>query len=187
MIKNLASASYFKQMPEAVKSILLKALTLFIIWKLLYHLVLYPFRFPDRDLTQLTAAHTSWLYNILLPGSNATLKHEELPDFTKTSLLVNNKTAVGIADGCNALEIHVLYVGFLLCIPASRNKKLAYIILGIAGIYILNLFRCFGLAWLYLHNYSIANFAHHYLFKMIIYGIIFFTWTRFAKNFFRNV
>jgi exosortase/archaeosortase family protein len=186
MIKRTLHAAIPKNMPADVERILLRALVIFVAWKLLYHLALYPARVPDRQLTEATARSTGWLYTHLISNTAASVRDVSLPEFTKSTLLINNEAAIGIADGCNGLEIHILYVGFLLCIPASRTKMLSYIILGMTGIYILNVFRCFGLAWLYNNQYSIANFAHHYLFKMIIYLAVFLTWTSYSRKYFKN-
>jgi exosortase/archaeosortase family protein len=153
----------------------------------LYHVILFPLRFPDKQLTILTAQSAGFIYKHL-SNENSVFDREEIKKGYSISVLyIDNRRAIGIADGCNGLELYVLYIGFLLCIPTSAKKQVLFILTGVAGIFILNAFRCFGLAWLFLNNYAIANFAHHYLFKMIIYGCVFYTWDLYAKKYIANV
>lgn len=181
------SNEFLVGMPVQVRSFLKKALIIFIIWKLLYHLVLFPSRFPDKILTNITAQSTGFLYRNLLNEKDVYFK-DDLRDrnFPKAALYINNERSIGIADPCNGLELFVLYIGFLFCIPTNPKRLTLYILLGIAGIFVLNSFRCLGLAYLNYHNYSIADFAHHYLFKMIIYAIIFYAWVLYSKKYFAN-
>ena len=184
-MKALAKVSLPGNIPLPVQSFLKKALLIFIIWKLLYHLLLLPVRIPDQQLTNLTAATTGFLYNAVF-NSHINFREEFNYGYKMRVIYIEKRRVIGIADGCNGLELYVLYLGFLLCIPTTTKRLVAYAVLGIAGIYITNSLRCFGLAWLFLHNYSIANFAHHYLFKMIIYALIFFTWVRYSNKYLSN-
>jgi exosortase/archaeosortase family protein len=173
----------FEDMPKDVRNFLVRALVIFLIWKLLYHLLLFPIRIPDEQLTNLTAISTAFLYSHLLDEPKIVLKEEADKDGYYTTLSVPGRRVVGIADSCNGLELLVLYIGFILCLPAPTKTQLYYLFGGIAGIIILNCFRCVGLAWLFMNGYRIADFAHKYLFKMIIYGAMFYTWVRYSKHF----
>ena len=184
--KHIAIKQAYKGIPLFVRSFLLKALFLFIIWKLLYQLVLFPARVPDKQLTQITAGATAMLYTNLLSNVNIDFKEEAINNSHRTIVFVDDKKIIGIADGCNGLELYVLYIGFLFCIPERFIKQSIYALGGIIIIFILNSFRCFGLVWLFLHHYSFADFAHHYLFKMIIYALIFLIWVKFSKKYFAH-
>jgi exosortase/archaeosortase family protein len=94
---------------------------------------------------------------------------------------LNNKKVVGLADGCNGLELYVLYVGFLLAFTAPKKDVLIYAILGIAVIFILNTLRCYAITLLNIHGSSLSEVAHHYIFKLLIYGVMFFLWTKYTK------
>ena len=153
-------------------------------WKLAYHLLLFPIRFPDKALTGLTAQSTAFVYGI---ASGANVEVKEGPKVRNTfftTLYINDRKAIGIADSCNGLELYVLYIGFLLCIPEKPSRKLLFITVGVLGIFVLNAFRCAGIAWLNLHYVSLVDFAHHYFFKMIIYALIFYTWVSFSRKYF---
>ena len=175
-------SSTWKQAPAPVRLFLSRALIIFVVWKLLYHLFLYPIGFPDKLLTNLTGVSTSFLYRNLM-NEPVIFFRDELRSGVKMAVVyIQNKRVIGVADGCNGLELYVLFIAFLFCIPTNIKRQIAFTLIGTAVIFISNGFRCFALAWLFLHNYSWANFAHHYLFKMVIYSMIFYMWIVYVKK-----
>lgn len=94
----------------------------------------------------------------------------------------HNHKSMNIADGCNGLELFVLYVGFLLCMPASISRKLFFIAIGIPILHLANVLRCFGLVELQIYLARYFEFAHHYVFKIVVYGIIFLLWIWFSRK-----
>jgi exosortase/archaeosortase family protein len=183
-MNRFSQISIFSNAPLPVKAFLKKALLIFIIWKLLYHLLLFPIRVPDKQLTDLTAYSTMKLYNTFLKNDVVSFKEETRKGTKISSVSIAGRKVINIADGCNGLELYVLYVGFLLCIPTTYRRLVVFTLVGTISIYVANSFRCFGLAWLFLNNYSFADFAHHYVFKMIIYAMIFFAWVKYSEKYF---
>jgi len=172
----------WENVPVHVRAFLMRALIIFVLWKLIYHLLLFPIHFPDQQLTQLTAKSTGILYSFFIKDPLVVNREEVKNGTGKSVIFIQGRRAIGIADGCNGLELYVLYIGFLFCLPSTAKRRVLFCLGGIIVIFILNNFRCFGLAWLYLNDYPIANFAHHYLFKMIIYGVIFYGWVLYSKK-----
>lgn len=184
MTNSTSYFSFLNSIPPPIKSFLKRALVLFVVWKLLYHLLLYPSEFPNKQLTTLTAYSTGVLYHVFIKEETVDFKEAVTKGTKVTVVYVKSKRVLAIADGCNGLELYILYVGFLLCIPTTTKRLAIFAMAGVFGIYVLNTFRCLGLVVLFLHNYSFADFAHHYLFKMIIYAIIFYTWVKYSKKYF---
>lgn len=183
MIKSQA-LPFLKQIPKDVRLFLTKALILFIAWKLLYHLLLFPTRIPDKHLTRFTAEGSVFLYHNIMGIKLAQVKDMVSPEGAEFVGVYNaDQKLVAIADSCNGLELIVLYVGFLCCFPGNWKRLLPYAILGTIGIVILNIFRCYGLTWMYLNDYHLADFFHKYIFKMAIYGLIFYTWVKYSKRY----
>ncbi len=183
MIKSQA-LPFFKQIPGDVRVFLTRALILFIAWKLLYHLLLFPVRIPDQQLTRFTADGAVMVYQNLMGEKLATAKDKISPKGSPYVGVYNaDKKLVAVADSCNGLELIVLYVGFLCCFPINIKRLLAYIVLGTISIVILNIFRCYGLTWMYLNDYPLADFFHKYIFKMAIYGLIFLAWVKYSKRY----
>lgn len=159
-------------LPAKAKPFVIKGLILVIGWNLLYHLLLSPLGIPDA---QLTAAVQYGTAKILSVFYSDVQQHG-------ASIFINGVQCINIAPQCNGLELIVLYIGFLLCIPSSVKKTLLFSSCGIAGIYILNVLRCSLLGWMYFENYSIADFAHHFAFKMVVYAAVFYGWVLYSRK-----
>lgn len=169
--------------PKEIKSFLLRALIIFLIWKLIYHTFLTENRTIDRPLTNITAKLSSFLYGFVYKEPFVSFKETiDSKKLKKSVIYIGSKRGVGITDSCNGLELFVLYIGFLFCFQSSFYIRLIYIISGISLIFLLNIVRCMILTRLNIIEYQYADFAHHYLFKMIIYSIIFALWVKFSKQ-----
>lgn len=183
MIKSQA-LPFLNQIPKDIRLFLTKALILFIAWKLLYHLLLFPTRIPDKHLTRITAEGSVFLYHNIMGIKLAQVRDMVSAEGNPFVGVYNsNQKLVAIADSCNGLELIVLYVGFLCCFPIKIKRLMAYVIIGTISIVILNMFRCYGLTWMYLNDYYLADFFHKYIFKMAIYGLIFLTWVKYSKRY----
>jgi exosortase/archaeosortase family protein len=60
-------------------------------------------------------------------------------------------------------------------------KKASKYETGLILIVLVNILRCTGLAMFAYFNPKVLFFAHHYLFKVMVYGIVFFLWVRFTQ------
>jgi len=166
----------YYDLPLNLRRFLLRATILFVIWELLYNLLLKPTGIPDQQLTQFVV---TWTHKLLtLFYVNTTVQN--------ATIFINGKQAIIIAAACNALELLVLYIGFMLCIPTTAKRFWLFAIGGLALIIVLNILRCAGLAVLFYNNHPIADFAHHYLFKIFIYGVIFYLWILYSKKYMQN-
>lgn len=87
-----------------------------------------------------------------------------------------------IADPCNGLELLVLYLIFIIALPATLKRKLFFVVAGLLIIHFVNILRCVGLVALLIHYDEYFNIAHHYIFKMAVYFTIFLCWFWFAKG-----
>lgn len=189
--------SYLNETPATIRAFLRNALIVFAVWKLVYLLFLLDARVLDRPLTNQVGHGTTWFLNHCTPleGFSATaIKKQSFFEgqiqFSEVSQIrQDGKDILLIADGCNGLELMVLFVGFILCFPSSIIKKIIFIIFGTFIIEIANILRCGGLVFLKrYYDYDLFQFAHHYGFKITLYGIIFIIWIIFTKNIkFRNV
>jgi exosortase family protein XrtF len=162
----------YRELPIGVRQFLMKSLLMLSGWLAIYHLLLKPLRFPDKQLTHLVIDSTVYFLNIL--GLDATSKG--------LWVYIGNKFTVGVADQCNGLELMVLFVGFLLAIHGSIKSKLWYIFAGTLLIYALNVLRCAGLAYMNYIDAPLTDFAHHYAFKLVIYAVIFLMWFVYSKK-----
>jgi exosortase/archaeosortase family protein len=177
------------QIPGPVKTFLVKASILFVAWKAVYLIFLLPGRVLDKPLTSFVAKgaaatlgifHPADDYNAI-PGTHAIITGREGIEPVMT-IRSGDTVLLNIADACNGLELLALYVGLILCLPASPKRKLIYIFGGIAGIEVLNVLRCVGLVLVYLHEPEYLDFSHHYLFTLVVYAFIFWLWYLYSRN-----
>lgn len=163
--------------PKPVKKVLVKIAVLFGAWLLLYPAWLKPLGIPDTQLTQVVTAGTHWMLSFFYEDVQA----------IDSSIYLNGKKVVNIGTQCNGLELLALYLGILACIPGSWKRWTVFAITGITAITILNMVRCALLAWMYYHKMSLADFAHHYAFKLIIYAFAFLGWYLYSRKTERHV
>jgi len=179
----------WQSIPEEVQRFLKRALLIFIVWKLIYHLFLFNGRVIDKPLTDWSTKGAEKLMQVFYPDAKMMIKEQcssspELNNelFCADFLSMNGRKIVGVADPCNALELYALYLGFLFAFPASFKRVLLFSIVGIAIIYIANIIRLAALASMNMHRVNAVDMAHHYVFKMIVYGLIFGLWVLFTKR-----
>jgi exosortase/archaeosortase family protein len=159
-------------LPPKVLQMIIRGVVLFVGWMLLYHLLLKPSGTPDNQLTDLVVQGTV----MVLKPFFAEVTH------VGPHVFINGVQSVNIAPQCNGLELIVLYLGFLVCYPATLSRGIIFAIGGTIVITVLNMIRCALLAWLYLIHAPIFDVAHHFLFKLIIYGVVFLGWMLYTKE-----
>jgi exosortase family protein XrtF len=189
----LSGATYIKKwnkVPVGVKQFLLRALIILIAWKVLYLAFLLPTRLLDKPLSYSVAKSSAWLLNFCTRSADYSTRSEDGNVSTDNGITVmpleniyyHQRDLVSIEDGCNALELFVLYAGFIICMPALPGVKALFITCGIILIYTVNVIRCAGIAYIILYYPRYADFAHHYVFTFIVYGLIIALWLIFSKR-----
>jgi exosortase/archaeosortase family protein len=103
---------------------------------------------------------------------------------TSRSAIINIDKAkiIGIADPCNALDIYVLYIAFLLCFKGMWKRKATFILLGVPYIFLLNIVRCAVIAWLNINYRGWVEISHHYIFTSALYLLVFHLWVLYTKK-----
>ncbi len=183
--------TYFADFPKEVKLFLLRCLVLFIVFQCYFLVIESNYRIINSVLTYKIAALSSDCLNLfhqtnafrITPYFYSTRIEGELVNSQAFRILFENKYVLHIADSCNGLELLALYIGFIIAMPLRNLKrKIKYIVLGSIVIFSVNVLRCVGLVEIQMLLHRLFKFAHHYLFKMIIYGTIFFIWFLFMKT-----
>lgn len=162
----------YMELPANVKTFAVRGSILLTGWLLVYHLILKPTGIPDTQLSHVVQLATtevlSYFYNAI---------HLEGP-----SIYSGANYIITIANPCNGLELHVLYIGFMMCIPTNAKRFWTYALVGNAIILSLNIARCTGLAIMSMHHSYLVDFAHHYAFKLMLYAAIFYGWLLYSKK-----
>ena len=172
--------SAYSKVPPVIRSFLVRALLIFVVWQALYVFVLAPVRIPDRQLTNLTTFSTSRLLSVFYDKVGVIYTNHNK---VRTAIVViNNKKVIGVADPCNALEIYVLYIAFLFCFPGTMKRRALFIAGGIPYIFIINTIRCALIAWLNINHRGWVDISHHYIFTAAVYLAIFYLWVLYARQ-----
>ena len=95
--------------------------------------------------------------------------------FGKTVRIIGSP-GVYLDKGCLARNLMGLFAGFMLAYPGLIKKKLWYLPLGLVVIQILNILRLSGMALITLCCPEHIDINHHYIFKIAVFGAIFFMW-----------
>jgi exosortase/archaeosortase family protein len=176
------------EIPAEVQQFLKRALIIFIVWKLLYTFILFPINIPDKQLRNATSWGTVLLLKWKFQADDFQIKYINRVDPVNSYLLAfddiikNNRKILGIADPCNGLELYILYIGFLFCFKPKLLKLLGFLIIGFTIIYVANILRCYFIALMNMQRFNLIDVAHHYVFKLIMYVIIFGLWMLFLRN-----
>jgi exosortase H (IPTLxxWG-CTERM-specific) len=76
--------------------------------------------------------------------------------------------AVSIEAGCNGVEATIVLVAAILAFPASWNRKIAGLALGIVAVQALNVIRVISLFYLGQWSFDAFDFAHRYVWQALI-------------------
>ena len=90
-----------------------------------------------------------------------------------------------VRDGCNGVNVVILLWAAIVAYPSKVKWTLAGMGAGLAAIQVLNLFRLISLFYLGQYSPSIFEFAHLYLWEMLIIidaMAVFALWTRRAAQ-----
>lgn len=158
--------------PENARPFIIRAALLIIAWELLYNFVLRPSGIPDDQLTRIVQVGAMKLLSLFYTDIGA----------DENVIVLNGSRAVSIARQCNGLELIVLYLGFIICLPSNAKRMISFGVIGTLIIYILNIIRTAILAVMYDINHSMTDFAHHYVFKIVIYAVVFLGWVLYMKK-----
>lgn len=169
--------------PSAIRLFLGKALLLFIAWKIIYSVFLYDSKLLDHPLTTHVGEASTWFLNSLpFMTGFTTARDMASPTQEVSKIYHNDKLVLNIADACNGLELMVLYIGFIICMPSKFWRKTLYVVLGIIILDSINILRCAGLIYLREYFQYYFRFAHHYLFKVVIYASTFAIWSFYSRK-----
>jgi exosortase/archaeosortase family protein len=103
-------------------------------------------------------------------------------DATQPSLLLlSGQPSVIVGTPCNGLVLYALLAGFVLAYPGPARRRLWFIPLGIAALWLLNVVRIVVLALNHRYSPETFEFDHHYAFNAVAYaalGGLWLLWTR---------
>ena len=143
-----------------------KAVSLLILWKIIYAWIISDYTSIDYRLTKLVANSSSYLFQWF--------GHES--QFTGTCITIDGVPSVCITNPCNGLELYPLFVAFIFITPGRILHKILYSLLGVAIIFLTNTIRVYLLGINFVNNPSTFEFNHKYTYLWFVYLFIFILW-----------
>lgn len=180
----------FLKFPTALQNFLKRSLVFFIIFQCYFLTFESKSRTLNAPLTNYVAIHSAEILNSFSSYQHYNCRpkikntwRDGILERTYGSTIYFKKNAIlYIGDACNGLELFALYIGFILAMPAKGIRKFSYVVGGGIIIHLMNVLRCVGLILLQINARKHFDFAHHYLFKVIIYSVILMLWYFYMKK-----
>lgn len=91
-------------------------------------------------------------------------------------LVSDNKVILNVFEGCNGLNVMIVFLAFILAFGGSLRKMSWFIPLGLLVIHVFNLLRIVLLYFLAISNKAYFYYFHKYFFTAVIYLVVFFLW-----------
>lgn len=108
---------------------------------------------------------------------NDHLNHDEKSEVTYDSLFLNGVYAISVEEGCNGINIMILFMAFVVAFGGKLLNTVLFIPAGILFIHLANIGRLLLLALLNVEFGGQAfHFFHKYGFTAVIYLAVFLLW-----------
>lgn len=164
-----------------INRFLFRAAIIFSFWFLVYYVWQADKLIISKPLSELVVNQSTALLSVF--DSNYHLSVEQRGKYLMHTVCYNTKCLVGVGRGCNALELFVLFAGFIIAFPGSVKHKFWFIPVGLVLIHFLNVIRVAALAMIQFKAPEYLDFNHRYTFTFIVYGVIFLFWVIWVKKF----
>lgn len=134
--------------------------------------------YPPDFFTNLVAKQSAALLTAF--GYDAAL---EFNSIRKGMLVImDNKFAVNIVEGCNAISVIILFVSFIISFAERFKKTFLFLLAGAVLIYIVNILRIALLAIALFKYPEYQEVLHSVIFPAVIYGMVFILWIVWVRN-----
>ena len=175
MSKTTPIALFIQYKPALI--FLARFLGVYVLGNILYGFYITGFETVD-PITNLVSEHTAWLMSFF--GSEVASVGN--PDRPTTTLIFNNASLIDVYEGCNAINVTILFIAFLAAYKGSLKNTALFTIIGILSIYLFNLVRLAGLVYVAAYFPDQMYLMHKFVFTGVIYAFIFLLWFIWVKK-----
>ena len=152
---------------------------IYVIGNIVYGLWIVSYGNIADPITQLVTTNSAWMLQMI--GYNAGIVVNTVTP--NVSLQLEGQTVVNVYEGCNAINVSILFVAFLFAYIGTIKRTLTFSFIGLLLIYWFNLFRVSGL-------FLVAKFfpdqlylMHKFVFTGVIYAFVFLLWFIWVKRY----
>jgi len=132
---------------------------------------------------------TAWVGNqvsSILNWSDLETSTKPLTDAPKIALLTGEKVSLNLYEGCNGMNVMILFIVFLISFSGNNKALYWFIPVGFLIIHIFNLLRIIGLYFVAEQLPDYLYFTHKYLFTGFIFLAVFLLWIVWIKKFHKS-
>ena len=156
-----------------------KFLAIYFVFNIIYGLYVESFGNRADDITWWVSNQTvSILHSLGFDAGTRPLESDP-----KVVLLNGSDVVVNMFEGCNGINIMILFMAFIVAFPGKIKVMLWFIPVGFLIIHLANLGRIVLLYWIAGAKPDYMYFTHKYLFTASIYGAIFILWVVWVAKF----
>lgn len=154
----------------------------YLILTYVYQYYLNQFDIKKNEIDGFTKLVTNQVEQLLLLF-NSNVHYELNISQSCFNLYYNDKFVSRIIEGCNALNVIILFISFVIAFSGKILNTVIFIVAGSIIIHILNILRI-ALLMVSFYNFPEANFIlHDVLFPLVIYGAVFILWIIWVNKF----
>ncbi|MEI9934436.1 MAG: hypothetical protein WDM71_06195 [Ferruginibacter sp.] len=107
---------------KGIRIFFLKLFALIVGWECLYMFILKPLRIPDRMLTNFIASCVTYWMKFFFYFSPGIICVEN-PMYSSAVIMQNGRPLFTIGDGCNGLDLILIYFIFIILLPSPLIRK----------------------------------------------------------------
>jgi exosortase family protein XrtF len=108
---------------------------------------------------------------------------ESRTDKATTELSHDGKRVLAVYEGCNGLNVMVIFAAFLVAFGPIKKELLWFIPVGLLIIHLMNLARITLLFLVSIYMKHYLYFTHKYFFTAILYVVVFILWVWWVRMF----
>lgn len=158
---------------------LVKFIGIYLVANLLYGLYVTAYSPKPDPMTSWVSYHTA----IALRGCGWPTIAQDTETKPTTELIFEEKRVLAIYEGCNGLNVMIIFVAFLIAFGPISRTLWWFIPLGLLILHGVNLARIALLFWVSLYLADYMYFIHKYFFTAILYVVVFLLWIAWVKKF----
>lgn len=128
---------------------------------------------PQVDAATIVVTRQSaWLLNLFGEGTTTQPKVSA----PSVSILNASGIVINVFEGCNGINVMIVFVSFLFAFGGERKKILWFLPLGIVIIYLANLVRVMTLYYVAEYWEAYFYYAHKYVLTAFLYALVLVLW-----------
>lgn len=147
-------------------------LALYLGLNVVYGLWIASYNASADPMTWAVTRQTSYILNLF--GEETTVAPN--PAKPSVSVQVGLRSALNVYEGCNGLNVMIVFVAFMMAFGGNKKKLAWFIPLGIVLIHLANLGRVVGLYYVAEYWQQYFYYIHKYAFTGIIYLFVLALW-----------